>query len=93
MATEKKAEKVEKMEKAAPQMVQIMLFKDSDKYKDDVFVAVNGKSFQIQRGVPVEVPNYVAEVLNSSMKQDMATADLIRQHSEDYAAEVKARGL
>jgi hypothetical protein len=31
--------------------------------KDDVYVAVNGKSFQIKRGETVEVPDYVAEVL------------------------------
>ena len=31
--------------------------------KDDVYVAVNGKSYLIKRGVPVEVPACVAEVL------------------------------
>lgn len=31
--------------------------------KDDEYVAVNGKSFLIKRGVTVEVPDYVAEVL------------------------------
>lgn len=36
--------------------VTIQLFKDNEKYKDDVFVAVNGHSYQIKRGVKVEVP-------------------------------------
>ena len=31
--------------------------------KDDVYVAVNGESFLIKRGDTVEVPDYVAEVL------------------------------
>ena len=31
--------------------------------KEDVYVAVNGKSYQIKRGETVEVPDYVAEVL------------------------------
>ena len=31
--------------------------------KDDVYVAVNGKPYQIKRGETVEVPEYVAEVL------------------------------
>lgn len=31
--------------------------------KDDVYVAVNGKSYLIKRGVTVEVPASVAEVL------------------------------
>lgn len=33
--------------------------------KDDVYVCVNGKSFQIKRGETVEVPEYVAEVLQN----------------------------
>lgn len=37
--------------------------------KDDVWVAVNGKSMQIKRGVPVEVPTCIAEVLQH--KEDM----------------------
>ena len=37
--------------------------------KDDVYVCVNGKSFQIKRGETVEVPDYVAEVL--AHKEDM----------------------
>lgn len=40
--------------------------------KDDVYVCVNGKSYQIKRGETVEVPDYVAEVL---------------QHKEDMLAE------
>lgn len=32
--------------------------------KDDVYVAVNGKSYLIKRGVPVEVPESVKEVLD-----------------------------
>ena len=32
--------------------------------KEDVYVAVNGKTFQIKRGVAVEVPEYVKEVLD-----------------------------
>ena len=31
--------------------------------KDDVYVCVNGESYQIKRGETVEVPDYVAEVL------------------------------
>jgi hypothetical protein len=31
--------------------------------KEDVYVCVNGMSYQIKRGETVEVPEYVAEVL------------------------------
>ena len=36
--------------------------------KDDVYVAVNGKSFLIKRGEEVEVPDYVASVLRNKEK-------------------------
>lgn len=57
-------------------MVKIRLFKDKKAYKDDVFVGVNGRTWQIKRGVEVEVPECVAEVLRNSQRQD------------DYAIEV-----
>ncbi|MBQ8399864.1 MAG: hypothetical protein IJX08_07860 [Clostridia bacterium] len=47
----------------APKMVQIYLPLTRSE-TDDVYVAVNGKSFQIKRGVPVTVPDYVKEVLD-----------------------------
>ena len=81
---------------AAPKpndLVPIRLIKDNDKYKDDVFVAVNGRSFQIKRGETVQVPAYVAEVLEQSMAQDNATANLIERESSAYAAEAKARNI
>ncbi len=62
-----------------PKKVKIKLFKDSTNYKDDVFVSVNGESFQIQRGVEVEVPEYVAEVLANSEAQDNKTAARIEE--------------
>ena len=36
-------------------LVKIKLFKDKDKYSEDVTVVVNGTTFRIQRGVEVEV--------------------------------------
>ena len=55
--------------------------------------AVNGRSFQIKRGETVQVPAYVAEVLEQSMAQDNATANLIERESSAYAAEAKARNI
>lgn len=79
--------------KTGEDMVSIRLFKDNDKYKDDVFVAVNGRSFQIKRGETVKVPAYVAAVLEQSMNQDNATANLIERETSAYAAEAKARNI
>lgn len=67
-------------------MVKLKLFKDNGQYKDDVFVAVNGRTFQIVRGVEVEVPACVAEVLEHSEVQDRRTAELMERLESAYAA-------
>lgn len=54
----------------AEKMVKIHLFRDNRMYNDDVFVGVNGKTYLIKRGVDVEVPESVAEVIRNSQKQD-----------------------
>jgi|GEM_PF-748025 len=38
--------------------------------QDDVFVGINGKTYQLQRGVEVEVNRAVYEVLLNSQKMD-----------------------
>lgn len=67
-------------------MVKLKLFKDNGQYKDDVFVAVNGRTFQIVRGVEVEVPECVVEVLEHSEAQDRRTAELMERLESAYAA-------
>ncbi len=52
----------------------IRLFKDNSRYKGDLFVSVNGVNYKIRRGVEVEVPPEVAEVLEHSQQQDEYTA-------------------
>ena len=47
---------------AAPKKVKIKLPLTRTE-KDDVFVGLNGKTYLIKRGVEVEVPACVAEVL------------------------------
>ncbi len=62
---------------AKEKMVKIRLFKDKKNYSSDVFVAVNGRTFQIQRGVDVEVPECVAEVLRNSEAQNAEAVRLM----------------
>lgn len=69
----------------AEELVTIRLFKDDDRYSDDVFVAVNGRRFQIRRGEEVQVPRYVKEVLDHSQKQDLHTARMMEKLVQDYA--------
>lgn len=54
--------------------VRIRLFQDNGRYKGDLFVSVNGVNYKIRRGVEVQVPPEVAEVLENSQMQDERTA-------------------
>lgn len=55
----------------------VHLFKDGHRYSEPVFVGVNGETYLIQRGVDVEVPKAIAEVLRHSEEMDNAAAEKI----------------
>ena len=61
--------------------VKVKLFKDNDKYKDDVFVAVNGRGMIVPRGIEVEIPRKYAIALKNSEAQDSFAAE--------YSAELR----
>ena len=65
----------EAKEKKEVKMVKIKV--PRDRQRPDMTVGVNGKFWQIKRGVEVEVPSYVAEVVNESIAQEEKAADLI----------------
>ena len=66
---------------------KIFLFKDDSTYKDDLFVSVNGRNFQIQRGVEVEVPAYVAEVIRNSDRQKQLAEQRLEKLAEQFIKE------
>lgn len=70
--------------------VEITLFYDGDKYKDEVQVGVNGKMWVIQRGVPVQVPRKVAFALQNSAMQDNAATRVREGLINDFNAAKKA---
>lgn len=70
-------------------LVEIQLFKDNRRYKDDLKVFVNGRNWVIQRGVPVKVPRYVANVIHRGQKQDMASDAMVMNLVERYEARTK----
>lgn len=71
------------------QKVKVRLFKDTERYKDDVTVVVNGKVWRIQRGVEVEIPLYVWKVVEKGMEQDFNTATLIQAEEESFKKKEK----
>lgn len=69
---------------AANKKVKIKLFKDSGAYKDDVLIIVNGESYLIKRGVKVEVPKKVYDIIKASEAQIGAAADYMLQEQENF---------
>ena len=65
--------------------VEVKLFKDNNKYKDPVFVGVNGETIAIERGVRVKIKRKFAEVLDNSDAQDYETSLLIERKSGEFA--------
>lgn len=70
--------------------VTIKLFRDNGKYKDDLTVTVNGVTYQIQRGVTVEVPRFIADVIAQSERQDTHTANMIEKLVSKFEDKTKA---
>lgn len=69
------------------ELVTVRLFKDNAKYKDDVFVAVNGKGMIVPRGVDVKIPRKYAEALKNSEVQDGLAAEYAAGLSKQADAE------
>lgn len=77
-------ERVRKQEERLNDPVTIQLFKDGNKYKDDVFVSWNDRNFLIQRGVPVTVPLGVALILQEQQEQDNRAAAYQEQQQREF---------
>ena len=82
----KKAE----VEEYLNEYVSIKLFRDNDKYKDDVYVAVNGKNCVIKRGEWVRVRRKFALVIDQSEIQDMKTAEFLESQQKKFEEENSA---
>ena len=65
--------------------VEVKLFKDNNKYKDDVYVSVNDDNVLIKRGERVKVKRKFADVLDKSDMQDYETSLLIEKKSGEFA--------
>lgn len=83
--TEEQKKKAEEEKAYYNELVEVKLFKDNNKYKDDVFVAVNGENCVIKRGEKVMVKRKFAELLDCSDLQDYETSLLIEKKSSEFA--------
>ena len=72
--------------------VAVKLFRDNDRYKDDVYVAVNGHNCVIKRGEWVKIKRKFAMVLDQSEIQDMQTAEYLEAEQARFREAEKAVG-
>lgn len=84
MENSAKTNAVRANEEYMKQPVTIKLFKDNGRYRDDVYVAVNDRSFLIKRGVEVTVPRFIEQALKNSLSQDEYVASLVEKLQSDY---------
>ena len=94
MATNKKAVANEKAKiNDENTLVEIELFRDNKDYKDNVFVAVNGESYVIARGRKVKIKKKFADVIENSMRQDIKTARLMDNKSDEFLRDAALRNI
>jgi hypothetical protein len=79
MTPEEKAQ-MDYMEEKVP----FRAFKDNDKYKDDIFVSVNGENCIIKRGVEVKIKRKFYDVIKRQENQDDYTNSLIEEYTDKF---------
>ena len=72
------------MEAYLNEYVAVKLFRDNDRYKDDVYVAVNGQNCLIKRGEWVKIKRKFALVLDQSEIQDIQTAEMLEAEQNRF---------
>ena len=83
MSEKKEVKEVVKDDAYYNEKVKIKLFKDNGKYKDDVFVAVNGIGMIVPRGKEVEIPRKYAIALQNSERQDEYAISIQNEYKDN----------
>lgn len=83
-ADERRLEAAKEYERYLNEYISVKLFKDNDRYRDDVYVAVNGQNCIIKRGEWVKIKRKFALVLDASEIQDMKTAEFIEREQKRF---------
>lgn len=81
MATKDTNETAQKVTKP---MRTIKLIKTKE-LKDDLVVCLNGKTYQIQRGVEVKIPEPVAKIIDNSERMDALALERSEAASKMFA--------
>lgn len=73
--------------------VSVTLPRATGKEEDVVFVGLNGKGYTIRRGVSVQVPRPVYEILAEAQRQEQRQQAYIRRQQENAARSAVTVGL
>lgn len=66
------------------EFVKIKLFKDEYRYKNDLYVGINGKNWWIRRGKEVTVPKYVADFIEQTMQEETKIWERVEEDEKNY---------
>lgn len=64
--------------------VKVKLFKDDYRYKNDLYVGINGKDWLIKRGKEVTLPKYVAEFIEKAMAEEARIWEKVEQEEVEF---------
>jgi hypothetical protein len=76
----------------AKKKVMIELFKDDQRYREPLFVGINGRFMLIQRGVPVEVDDYVADFIEQQKAEEARIMRKVELEEQEYLQNTAALG-
>lgn len=68
------------------ELVPIFLIRTKEK-KDDVFCAINGRTYKIKRGEQVMVPKEVEEIIRHQSQMDQLAMDNLEKANKNFAKE------
>lgn len=81
------------VEKHLNESVPFYAFKDNDKYKDDIVVGINGKNWQIKRGIQMLIPRFVYNAIMDSERQKLEASNTSQGFIDKFANEINARKM
>lgn len=64
--------------------VKVRLFRDEYRYKQPLYVSINGRNWLIKRGVDVELPKYVADFIEQQMQEEAAIWERVAKEEQEY---------
>ena len=72
--------------------VTIELFKDDYRYKEPLFVGINGRFMWIKRGVPVEVDDYIADFIEQQKAEEARIMRRVEAEEKEFQDKTAALG-